>query len=278
MSTYSNTTTKPVIISQSNKKLEKLQFVFVSSCAAWGGSEDLWTKSARFLKKQGFTVHALKNGVPEHKYVQELKDDGIEVKNICILVEFLRKLRFLLNLQFVYKSIKLLKFFKRKNLHQLLKNRLVVIISQGDNFDGIGIAKVFLALNLPYIIISHKASDSIWPCGRKRQIMQDVYSKAKFCFFVSQHNLSLTEAQIGFRLNNAEVVRNPHQAIISEALPYPKIENDTFKIACVGRLWILDKGQDVLLKVLAQDKWQNRNLHVSFFGEGVDREHVTFLG
>ncbi|WP_228043727.1 glycosyltransferase [Dolichospermum sp. LEGE 00246] len=102
--------------------------------------------------------------------------------------------------------------------------------------------------------------------------MRDVYAQAKYCFFVSKHNLSLTEAQIGYSLTNAEVVRNPHRAIIPEALPYPQPENDYFKIACVGRLWILDKGQDVLLRVLAEDKWQNRNLHISFFGQGVDRD------
>lgn len=264
-------TTKPVNITKTN---QKLQFIFISSCEYWGGSEELWLESSRFLKKQGFTVHAFKNRVPKNNCVQELKADGIEVKNIHILVQVLRKLSFLLNIQLISKTLKFINFYQYKDLHRLLKNRQpsLVIISQGENFDGVEIAKVCVELNLPYIIISHKASDSIWQRGIKRQIMQDVYQKAKFCFFVSQHNLSLTEAQIGYILTNAEVVRNPHRAIIPEALPYPQPENDVFKIACVGRLWILDKGQDVLLKVLAQDKWQNRNLHISFFGEGVDQE------
>ncbi|AFZ59059.1 glycosyltransferase family 4 protein [Anabaena cylindrica FACHB-243] len=258
----------PIVVRQLNKSLT---FIFISSCEYWGGSEELWFESARYLKRQGFTVHALKNRVPKNNHIQELKADGIEVKNIHFLVQVLRKLSFLINIQFFVKTIKL---FKYKNNHRLFKNRQpsLVIISQGENYDGVEIAKICLELNLPYIIISHKASDPVWPHGIKRQIMQDVYRQAKFCFFVSQHNLSLTEAQIGYSLTNAEVVRNPHQAIIPEALPYPQPENDYFKIACVARLWILDKGQDVLLRVLAQDKWQNRHLHISFFGEGVDRD------
>ncbi len=139
MSTYLNTTTKPIIISKVNEKPAKIQFVFVSSCEAWGGSEELWTKSSRFLKKQGFIVHALKNGVPKHKLVQELKADGIKVKNIHILIQFLRKLRFLLNFKLVSKGIKLIDFHKHESLYRLFKNRVIVIISQGDNFDGIGI-------------------------------------------------------------------------------------------------------------------------------------------
>ncbi|WP_211167690.1 glycosyltransferase family 4 protein [Pseudanabaena yagii] len=158
----------------------------------------------------------------------------------------------------------------------------LVVISQGDNFDGVKYAEICLELNLPYTIISQKASDTFLPYGNLRRMMQDMYRKAKFSFFVSQHNLSLTESQIGYSLTNAEVIRNPHRALIPEALPYPLIENDCFKIACVARLWILDKGQDILLKVLAQDKWQNRNLQISFFGEGIDRDALmdisTLLG
>ncbi|MHC5776216.1 glycosyltransferase [Nostoc sp.] len=135
---------------------------------------------------------------------------------------------------------------------------------------------------MPYVIISQKASDSVCPHGKKRQMMQDMYRQAKASFFVYQHNLSLTEAQIGYSLANAEVVRNPHRVIIPEPLPYPKIEDEIFKIACVARLWILDKGQDVLLRVLAQDKWQHRHLHIYFFGTGVDRDTLidmaNFLG
>ncbi|WP_144439443.1 glycosyltransferase family 4 protein [Geminocystis sp. NIES-3709] len=63
------------------------------------------------------------------------------------------------------------------------------------------------------------------------------------------------------------MVKNPYQGIIPEPLCYPQ-DDGYFKLACVARLWILDKGQDILLNVLAQDKWRERNLKVSFFGSG----------
>lgn len=269
MSKLTSTSPNPIVVRQPNKSLT---FIFISSCCEyWGGSEELWSEAARYLKQQGFTVHAFKNQVKRDKRIQGLKADGIEVKDIAILVRLLRKFSFYINIQSFLQKIQL---FKYKNPHRQFKKiqPYLFIISQGENYDGVEIAKVCLELNLPYVIISQKASDPVWPHGKKRQMMQEVYEKAKSAFFVSQHNLSLTEAQIGYSLTNAEVVRNPHRAIIREALPYPQPENDYFKIACVGRLWILDKGQDVLLRVLAEDKWQNRNLHISFFGQGVDRD------
>jgi glycosyltransferase involved in cell wall biosynthesis len=40
---------------------------------------------------------------------------------------------------------------------------------------------------------------------------------------------------------------------------------------------LLDKGQDILLRVLAQEKWKKRNLFVSFVGHGINREGLIEL-
>jgi len=47
-------------------------------------------------------------------------------------------------------------------------------------------------------------------------------------------------------------------------------------LLCVGRLAPY-KGQDILLRVLARNKWKERKLHVSFFGQGVNHESLEFL-
>ena len=260
-------------------------FVFISSCfEVWGGSEELLGITAKYIKQQGHQVSVYKFQVADHPRILELQAAGIEVTALnslgCISIKHFMFDR-------IYHLVRLLQFLplpanwyliysnpQRTFLLKALKRikPAMVVISQGDNFDGLEYADICIELDLPYVIISQKASDSVWQHGKQRQMMQTMYTQAKASFFVSQHNLSLTEAQIGYSLPNAEVVRNPHRAVISASLPYPKIENDRFKIACVARLWILDKGQDILLRVLAQDKWQNRHVHISFFGAGVDRD------
>jgi hypothetical protein len=84
-----------------------------------------------------------------------------------------------------------------------------------------------------------------------------VFAGATRCFFVSKHNLRLTEEQIGATLTNAEVVRNPYLVPAAVRLPWPGGgENESLRLACVARLYLRDKGQDILLRVLAREKWQ----------------------
>jgi glycosyltransferase involved in cell wall biosynthesis len=262
-------------------------FVFISSCFGdWGGSEELWAATAKYLKQQGHKVHVFKTNVAKnHSRIIELQSAGIEVVDLLRRPSFLwscsnkiiehhsrwvnRINRFLpqrWKIQFKhYFEILLI-----QNLKQLQPS--LVVISQGDNYDGLHFASICRQLNLPYVIVSHKAHEHIWPVDEIRSYMKETFQHAKRCFFVSRHNLRLTEAQMGQQLIDAEVVRNPHLAQISSPLPWAKPENDCFKLACVARLYILDKGQDILLKVLAQKKWQSRNLHVAFFGHGAHQE------
>ena len=43
------------------------------------------------------------------------------------------------------------------------------------------------------------------------------------------------------------------------------------RLACIGRLWVVEKGQDLLIRVLARDKWRQRPLSVTFVGAGPHR-------
>jgi glycosyltransferase involved in cell wall biosynthesis len=43
-------------------------------------------------------------------------------------------------------------------------------------------------------------------------------------------------------------------------------------MACVGRLHFLSKGQDLILRVLRQEKWRSRSLVVTFYGQDQGNE------
>lgn len=153
----------------------------------------------------------------------------------------------------------------------LIKTRPdLVIISQAINFDGLAFGLQCLKLSIPYVIISQKAVDFYWPDYRGREYMAKVWKKALRCYFVSHHNMRLTEQQFGFHFFNGQVIQNPVK-LSPVPLPYPNT-CEGYRLACVGRLFLLDKGQDMLLRVLAQDKWKRRPLSVSFVGSGVDRQ------
>jgi glycosyltransferase involved in cell wall biosynthesis len=290
------TSTITSVPSNSQNCLSYKCIIFISSCSGvWGGSEELWAASTKYLKQQKQAVHVFKLGVMKtHTRMLELQRAGIEVIDInCQPRFFLKQLnRMILRLpklkgyvnryvnrflpaQFHLGYCNYSEMILKQSLKQLQPS--LVVISQGDNYDGLNFANICRQLNLPYALISHKAHDCFWPVDEIRSYMREMFQQAKRCFFVSQQNLLLTEAQIGERLINAEVIRNPHYARVSDALPWIAPKDDCFKLACVGRYYFFDKGQDLLLKVLAQDKWKSRNLQVTFFGEGPHHEALIDL-
>jgi len=146
------------------------------------------------------------------------------------------------------------------------------VVSQGENFDGVHLALTCLRSGVPYALVCQKATDHKWPMDSEREKMQDAFRNAQAVYFVSEHNRRLTERQLGFSLPQAEVVRNPYMTDVDEALPYPQPVDGRLRMACVGRLFVQEKGQDILLAVLSQAKWRDRNVEVNVYGQGVHRQ------
>jgi glycosyltransferase involved in cell wall biosynthesis len=152
----------------------------------------------------------------------------------------------------------------------------LVVVSQGANFDGLAYSDLCRISGRPYVIISQKATDFYWPSDKDRTVMRSAFQGALRCYFVSQHNLQLTECQIGESLMNAEVVRNPF-LVSGTPLQWPAAQDNSVKLACVARLETGEKGQDILLQMLAREPWRHRNLSVSFFGAGDNGEALREL-
>ncbi|HKF21518.1 MAG TPA: glycosyltransferase [Candidatus Angelobacter sp.] len=160
--------------------------------------------------------------------------------------------------------------------HLRILNPDLVVVSQGGNFDGLRHSDLCRVTGHPYVVISQKAVDYLWPSDEDRIVMRSACQSALRCYFVSRHNLQLTECQIGETLVNAEIVRNPF-LVSGTALSWPGTQDHSIKLACVARLETGEKGQDILLQVLARQPWRDRNLSVSFFGAGVNREALREL-
>jgi glycosyltransferase involved in cell wall biosynthesis len=97
--------------------------------------------------------------------------------------------------------------------------------------------------------------------------LRAVYSQAQACFFVSEHNRRLTEEQLELDLPHGVIVRNPFLVPWEPRNDWPD-ERSGLRLACIGRLYPMEKGQDLLLRVLARDQWRERPLFVTFYGSG----------
>jgi glycosyltransferase involved in cell wall biosynthesis len=215
----------------------------------------------------GHQVTAYKNRFDrEEMLVERMREAGcrlIELGRLPLLPRILYSLiaRLTYPLTFGYQTILLY-------LNLGLRRRPdLVVVSQGGNHDGWLFATACVRRGFPFVLISQKATDQYWPTDHWREHMGTAYARAKHCFFVSQHNLRLTEEQFGIRLTNASVVRNPFKVSWEPRRDWPGTDLG-FRFACVGRFYPQEKGQDLLIRVLAREKWRSRPASVTFFGSG----------
>ena len=251
------------------------RILFLTSCPEpWGGSEELWAGTAERMSSLGYEVFAGRShGIDRgHPCVVRLAKSGIHVACYQLSMR-VRLSRAVMNRVSDHLPV-LARYFKGDPLLKKVKSLGVelAVISQGGVYDaindGTNLVSLCEAAGLPYMLICQKASENTWPSDRNRSYVQNVFSKAKKIYFVSQHNKALTEQQLGRTLTNGEVVRNPFMVQTKHPLPWPEVTDGPFKIASIARLWVRDKGQDLLLSVLASEKWRQRPLEVHFYGKG----------
>src|SRR5437588_5232136 len=247
-----------------------MRFVFISGNLGWGGSEELWSATAAVLASDGHSVTVFKSNVNDSEpRIRRLRALSCPVRDLARFPLMPRRLFALIRLvspgaAYAHAILRLL-------IGLVLSRRPdLVVLSQGGNHDGYAFAEVCRRLKLPYVIVSHKASELYWPADWQQQTIAAVYRAARACFFVSEHNRRLTEEQLGFPLPRAAVVRNPFLVPWEPRTDWPDDRNE-WRLACVGRLHPKEKGQDLLLRVLARERWRDRPLLVAFYGEGQQR-------
>ena len=241
----------------------------------WGGSEELWARSIPVLQAAGMGVVVYKDGINrQHPRWQGLARAGVGLRDLRISprVFAARKVFLRLRKRYWYEGNELRRQFTR----QLQADRpALVVIAQGINFDGLNYAQECITAGIAYVVICQKAVDFFWPQPDQRPGMIKALQQAQKCFFVSRQNQELTEEQFGLRLGNTQLIFNPVDRSGGPA-PYPA-PGKVFRLACIGRLFVIDKGQDILIRLLARPRWRERPIELVFVGSGVDREGLEAM-
>jgi glycosyltransferase involved in cell wall biosynthesis len=256
------------------------RFVFITSNDAWGGSEELWSAAAAMLAAEGHTVAAWIGLIdPNLPRIRELRRLSCTIHQRSAALSLVHtwlatSARAILPSKTFKQLFKLLRpaVLALGNVDlspALVRHRrpTLVVISQMDNFDGWPIARLCRLFKSSYVMIAHKASYQDWPPDSIYPEIRASFEDARWCYFVSEHNRRLTQEQIGFELPRSSIVRNPFLVPWARRNDWPDIDRG-LRLACVGKLFPQQKGQDLLLRVLARDKWRARPLSVTFYGAG----------
>ena len=257
-------------------------FLIISSCSeTWGGSEELWYNLSKLLIDKNHNVSFYKDIIDyNHTKIKSLENNGVAtysiLKSLNFTYKFLYKFLIKLRLPFVerHKIHYLInKIFRTKALVSLLKknNYDKVIISQGINYDGLDYAWVCNQLGIEYYTISQKVIETSFIQGEDAIVKaKKSLLESKHNFFVSKHNHKITEEQICSKIKNASIVYNPNKFNNLKKFTETNFKTELFTFLCIGRYYISEKGQDVLLRILAKEKWKKRPIKVKMIGNGID--------
>lgn len=131
--------------------------------------------------------------------------------------------------------------------------------------------------NIRVILICLFNSDNTIYNDQTRSVINFFCQRAEHLVFVSKHNYLLAERQLASKFKSVSVFSSPVSYMDSYTrLDWPK-DNDVLKMACVARLDVQAKGQDILLASLAEPQWKNRPWHLSIYGKGADEEYIRSL-
>ncbi|MGR6086944.1 MAG: glycosyltransferase [Arcticibacter sp.] len=149
-----------------------------------------------------------------------------------------------------------------------------VLVNQGLNFDAFDLLSWLSFSGIKYGVISQAVDHRTVLNESILSHLKIGFSNAAFNGFVSESNIKQTAEMVGMEIPNAKLFRNPVSLPIeSRNISYPNTDHG-YCLAFIGRLDFKVKGQDLLLEVLRQDKWCNRNLSVRFYGDGPDKQKL----
>ncbi|MDP0500780.1 MAG: glycosyltransferase family 4 protein [Verrucomicrobiota bacterium JB022] len=232
----------------------------------WGGSELLWADAASHLVRQGHQVSActmLHPGVTVPA-LQKLQGEGVQLHHWRRLPKVFRLVRSPERLT------------TPNPQHFLAKLRPdLLLINNGYQVPPAVWTEAAYELGIPYAHLCHSFIESIWPDEAVISRGAKALERAAAAFWVSESNQRGAYRQFVAVAPVSEVVRNPYQ--VSRDIPFSWPGNEGLQLAFVGRLANAHKGCDLLLEVLQQQKWQGRNLHVSFFGTGPSEARLKLL-
>jgi glycosyltransferase involved in cell wall biosynthesis len=139
-----------------------------------------------------------------------------------------------------------------------------VLVTLGYHPDRLPVADACRELGIPYAVNVQCASDHVFIHEKAMDQFQAWYRGADQVLVVSQENLEKLETNIGIALTNAAQIDNPSKIQVDADLGWP--ESPTLTLACVGRIHLQSKGQDLIVRALSRTHWHGRDWKVRFYG------------
>ena len=237
--------------------------------APWGGSEELWSKTALLALAQGHEIVSLTcTWDPISPRIAKLREAGVDTK---FYQRDSRALRDRLAVR--------LGLTKARSVVFPPLDADVYVISNGILWDFCAFASItdyVLSKGKPYVILEHNAQEygDIVPANTRDYAIR-VLENAALRLFVSERNRQGAERQLAHSVGAYQVINNPVNIQEPFIKPYPA--TDKLLLASVASLDCITKGQDLLLEALSGVAWRTRNFSLRLYGRGRDEAYLRRL-
>jgi glycosyltransferase involved in cell wall biosynthesis len=255
----------------------KLGIISSMAASPWGGSEELWVALAERALSEKLQVSASVFDWGElPAKIKNLKGKGasIHLRSRISYTDIKGKLK--------GKLVKIL--FAEKQLGDFVKreNPDVLFVSLGAfcDLEIDSLRSFLLTSDIPFYLVVHSNNESFTIDPLKFKKLREVCSRAKMILFVSDRLRKQSERQIAYDFRNSDIVINPVNMTQFGKLPPTGFREPVF--ACVGTIQTGVKGQGMLLQILGNAKWRERNWKLNIYGRGPDegliKELIDFYG
>ncbi|BCM88574.1 N-acetyl-alpha-D-glucosaminyl L-malate synthase [Abditibacteriota bacterium] len=241
----------------------KIAFVSTLEHARWGGSEELWARTALRLKERGHEIYI------SVQWWQQCAPQVANLERVGCRVNYRRP-------PSLIERVAQKKWPSRKFEWLDVSRPDLVVISQGGYYDGLRWMEECAARNINYVTVAQNAPEFHWPEDDILGRVQDSHHKSLANYFVAQGNIDLVARQTGNPVQKAKVVRNPFNVAYGARPGWPK-DQHAFRLACVAQLLPVHKGQDLIFEVLRLPHWKVRSVQVTLVGKGPNQHSLAAL-
>ncbi|NJX15031.1 glycosyltransferase [Tamlana crocina] len=254
--------------------MSKILFITTNDHVSWGGSEELWSKTALTL------INSYEVGVVKAKWTEEhdiVKSILVSGGSVYYKLKTNRKSI----IEKVINAVKLKLGIKRPRSNDLeivedLCSYNLAVVSVGDHVDQkiVSYTSYLRKLGLPYVILVQLATNLRHLSDNQVFNIKTAYDASRGIGYLSKENYNVLKMQLGLTLNNAFKINNPFEF---NQVYLPIVTNSYYQFACVASFCTFHKGQDMLLNVLSQDKWKQRNWILNLYGSGDNEKQLMDL-
>ena len=241
-------------------------FLSLMNSAAWGGSEEIWYHTALRLAKSNYSVGVCCFSWPgKEDKIQILENAGCKI--------------FLLPGRMHSRGL-LRKFQISIKLRAIPFNHYEkIIVNQGGWKDIVhGPYKTLNKILPSYTLLFHNYDETDHLSKGKKNLFHNWINKAEKNIGDAGRIFTGIKKSTDIEVPRQEVLFNPitfSQAV--NVTPFSSSPESKLIFAMLAELDVKRKAQDLLLKTLATDKWQERNYELHFYGKGKDHAYLENL-